>query len=150
MTEINKVNIALENIKSSGLKYTKKREELLKCLNQENHYVSAKEVHQMMKKTFPNISLDTIYRNLQEGEELGVLERVDFKGKRHYRINCELGVVVPHHHHHFICTGCGEIQEIDFCPIEEMVQSLGAVKVEGHQVEIFGKCEKCVEENKKN
>ena len=67
-----KTNIeqALETMKASGLKYTKKRELLMSYLIKRNRYVSAREVYEFMNETFKGVSYDTVYRNLHDFERL--------------------------------------------------------------------------------
>ena len=71
-----KTNIeqALETMKASGLKYTKKRELLMSYLIKRNRYVSAREVYEFMNETFKGVSYDTVYRNLHDFERLELLE----------------------------------------------------------------------------
>ncbi|MDR2832456.1 MAG: transcriptional repressor [Streptococcaceae bacterium] len=138
--DISAVSIALDIMKQNGLKYTKKREEILDYLSKENRYLSAKELQIHLKKDFPGISFDTIYRNLNDFERLELLEKIELDGEMRYRISCRSN----HHHHHFICNLCGKTREIDYCPMEEIYQQLGQVEVEGHRFEIFGKCESCI------
>jgi len=140
MADYTQVQVALEKMKQSGLKYTKKREEILTILDKENRYLSARDLQQELIKDFPGISFDTIYRNLNDFERLDLLEKTELEGEMRYRIACQ---TTGHHHHHFICNVCGFTKEIDYCPMSEVLEQLGDVEIEGHRFEIFGKCQNC-------
>lgn len=79
-----KTNIeqALETMKASGLKYTKKRELLMSYLIKRNRYVSAREVYEFMNETFKGVSYDTVYRNLHDFERLELLEKTELNGEQ--------------------------------------------------------------------
>jgi len=53
-----------------------------------------------MKASFPQLSVDTVYRNLTLLHELDILEATELNGERLYRMVC----AGDDHHHHLICT----------------------------------------------
>lgn len=134
---------ALEMLKNSGKKHTKNREEMIRYLAKENRYLSAKEVYAFLAKENPGVSYDTIYRNLKDFSEIGILEETDLNAEKHFRFHC----VVPgsnHHHHHFICTTCGATKELNLCPMDYFQDQLPNCLIESHRFEIFGQCERCL------
>ena len=58
------VEEALEILKEAGYKHTNKRQRLVEILNDANRYLSAKQVQELIAPEFPQLSYDTIYRNL--------------------------------------------------------------------------------------
>ena len=84
------VQKALAVTKENGLKYTKKRESLIRFLADKNRYVSAREVHEYMNELFPGLSHDTVYRNLHDFSELGIFEETDFNAEMKFRLHCSL------------------------------------------------------------
>lgn len=139
-----KTNIeqALETMKASGLKYTKKRELLMSYLIKRNRYVSAREVYEFMNETFKGVSYDTVYRNLHDFERLELLEKTELNGEQKFRFRCCQEV---EHHHHFICTVCGKTKEIHMCPMNFFEEQLKGCSIEGHRFEILGRCADCCE-----
>lgn len=136
---------ALQMLKSSGKKHTKNREEMIGYLAKENRYLSAKEIYAFLAKENPGVSYDTIYRNLKDFSEIGILEETDLNAEKHFRFHC----VVPgsnHHHHHFICTTCGATKELTLCPMDYFQDQLPNCLIESHRFEIFGQCERCLVE----
>lgn len=118
---------------------TDKRESLLRILSEEERYMAAKEVYQLMREEYPSISLDTIYRNLKTFTELNILEEVDYDNESIYRFCCDN----HHHHHHFICENCGRTRELE-CPVNYFQSQIPGYEVRDHRFEVFGLCEDCV------
>ncbi|MGL5686479.1 MAG: Fur family transcriptional regulator, partial [Vagococcus fluvialis] len=78
---------AIEIIKDNGYKYTKKREEILTFLIQENRYIGAIEVFDYMNEKHQGISYDTIYRNLRDFTSMGLLEETELMGEKKFRFH---------------------------------------------------------------
>ncbi len=132
----------MDRLKTCGLKITPQRQEILRCFATGGMHCSAEEIHRRVRRRFPNISLDTVYRNLNTLKELGILEALNFEdGKVRYELARENA-----HHHHLVCLKCGMSQELDFCPLKHMDSALLAekkFKVERHSFEIYGYCSGC-------
>lgn len=132
----------IEKLKNQGYRITPQRQEILKCFKSGGKHYSAEEVHLKVRRRFPNISLDTVYRNLNTLRELGILAALNFEdGKSRYELARE-----SMHHHHLICLNCGGSQELDFCPLKYIDSTLlrdRDFKVERHSFEIYGYCSSC-------
>lgn len=135
------VDVALSILKAKGYKYTGKREEMVRIFAREKRYLSAKDMLESMQIDYPNLSFDTIYRNLSLFEDLEILETTQLEGERIYRLSCE----TDHHHHHLICTKCGKTQQIDLCPMDAILGEPKGFKITGHKFEIYGNCLECEE-----
>lgn len=138
---MNEVENAIGILKDNGYKYTDKRERILSYFNQENRYITAKEVQQTLKVKYPNISYDTIYRNLYTFVELDIVEETELNGEKLFRLNCSHSG----HHHHFICTVCGKTKRIEMCPMNFFEDQLNGCQINSHRFEIFGQCEHCLQ-----
>lgn len=132
---------ALQILKDKGYKYTGRREAMLRIFDREKRYLSAKEMLEYMQGDYPDLSFDTIYRNLSLFEELHLLEYTDLGGERKFRIRCG----TTDHHHHLICLTCGKTKQIHTCPME-LVLPAGVQEefvVTDHKFEIYGYCMAC-------
>lgn len=130
---------AWEKLKDHGYKKTDKRELILNMFEETDKYLTARDLLNVLKKDFPGMSFDTIYRNLATFVDLGILEETELNGERNFRMQCES----DHHHHHFICMDCGNVKEIQVCPMEMMSEKLPDCTIESHKFEIYGKCSDC-------
>ena len=54
----------IERLKKCGYRITPQRQEIFDCFKSGGSHYSAEEVHRKVRGSFPNISLDTVYRNL--------------------------------------------------------------------------------------
>jgi len=133
------INRAWEILKKEGFKKTDKREQILDIFSQTTKYITPRDILDVMMAEHPGMSYDTIYRNLSTFVELGILEETELTGEKHFRMHCE----TDHHHHHFICTSCGNIKEINICPMELLQNSIPGYQIENHKFEIYGNCPHC-------
>lgn len=140
-----------EQFRKNGYKITPQRQEILKAFmgNNDNHPLSAEEIHRKVVESYPNIGIDTIYRNLIVFLDLGIINKLNFReGKSRYELNS------GKHHHHLVCLKCGITEEIDYCPFKtldwEKIEEEKKFDIKKHSFELFGYCELCREkrENK--
>ncbi|MFB1051201.1 Fur family transcriptional regulator [Paraliobacillus sp. JSM ZJ581] len=136
-----RVEEALSLLKEKGYKYTDKRQVILSFFNQENRYLTAKDLLKHMEPNFEGISFDTIYRNLHLFDQLEILESTELNGEKHFRMRCD-----HHHHHHFICKNCGITKEIHQCPMDDIEDELKGFMIDDHKFEIYGMCPNCQEQ----
>ena len=92
--------------RAAGLKITPQRVAVYNLLRKSKTHPSAEMVFQMVKKTIPNISLDTVNRTLLTLSEIGAAFIVEGSGDaKRFDGNLEA-------HQHFKCVRCKRI--IDF------------------------------------
>jgi Fe2+ or Zn2+ uptake regulation protein len=92
--------------RQKGLKITPQRVAVFKVLVESNEHPSAEVVFRQVRKTFPNISLDTVNRTLLMLNEIGAAFVVEGSGSpKRFDGNLQ-------NHHHFMCVECRRI--IDF------------------------------------
>lgn len=137
-----KIDLAMQLMKDQGFKYTKRRVDILTFLAKEDRYVGALEVFEWMNQQYQGMSYDTVYRNLRDFSQLGILEETELNGEKKYRFHCDT-CLHQHHHHHFICTECGATRELNLCPMDFFKEQLPGCIIESHRFEILGKCDKC-------
>ena len=100
---------------------------------------TADMVYQSIREELPNISLGTVYRNLRflvdQGDALS-LKLGD--GREHFD-----GHVEPHYH--FICTKCGDVEDIfmDELNICEQASKHCSGEIHGHCTYFYGLCNNC-------
>ncbi len=130
----------LHKLKRAGLKFTGKRQEAVDLfVRNKDKFLSAKEVYESVKVTFPSVSYDTIYRTLATLLEQNIIEHMEFSDDAaKYRLKCH-----EEHHHHLVCIGCGSTFPIDDCPMDNLLNKIDHFKVLNHRFEIYGYCAAC-------
>lgn len=92
------------------MRNTKQRSLVLDVVNHSYNHPTAYQVHQKCIKVLPNISLGTVYRNLNTLVELGNIQSLEVSGHM-VRYDKILS------HDHFVCLKCGNIIDLDKCDI---------------------------------
>jgi Fur family peroxide stress response transcriptional regulator len=107
------------------------------CGNREHPTVEA--VWRGVRTTLPDVSLDSVYRILDELSETGVIRRLD--GAKVIRYDADTG-----QHEHFICSLCGRIHDFA-CPqpesAAERCREFG--RVDSMELIVRGVCRLCLE-----
>lgn len=125
-------------------KYSRQRELILKTLDQNRIHPSADTVYEMIKKKIPNISLATVYRNLNLLAEKGIIRRLEGVDGI-YRYDAYID-----EHHHFVCKQCGNIYDIPGDAIPEIANAVTektGLTVESCDITLKGTCNKCITKN---
>ena len=129
-------------LNESNLKATFQRIQLLESIEDHGH-MSIEEIYNEVVRTYPSLSLATVYKNIIVMVENGVLTEVSIEGKKpKYELSKE-------DHIHLICTECGEVE--DKPRMQDADISLNALAKSGHfkltkqQINLYGVCENCQE-----
>ena len=128
------------------LKYSRQRESIKNYLATTKEHPTADTVYLQMKKEFPNISLGTVYRNLNLLTEIGEAIKIPTaNGGDRFD-----GRVEPHNH--FLCTKCGRLLdlELDMKNIEEVNQMAGTNFdgiIQSSSILFYGECGDCIKKS---
>ena len=121
-------------------KRSKQRDCILSYLMSVRSHPTAHQIYQEVQKEIPNISLGTVYRNLNLLAAEGTIIRVSCgDGMDHFDAD-----VRPHNH--FICRSCGCVLDLEMDGIEHINTIAGAGfsgRIEGHVTYFYGQCPKC-------
>lgn len=134
-------------LKNLDLKSTPKRLAILDILSREPTYLSPEEVRGRLKERFATIGLPTVYRNLEELANGGVIVKVIHPDRKLYYFLCHN----KEHHHHFVCTSCRKVDDLNFCGVHEIEREVSKTlngTVSSHIMQVFGVCGSCTVGNK--
>lgn len=123
------------------LKYSRQRESIKTCLMSRYDHPTADELYMSIRNEFPNISLGTVYRNLNLLVELGEIRKLNYgDGPDHFDAD-----VAPHYH--FVCKGCAAVLDLPMEPLqavnETAAECLGC-RVDSHDILFTGICPDCL------
>ncbi len=118
---------------------TRQLEAVWEAIKDEASHPTADQIYEKVRSVMPNISLGTVYRNLQklvtEGRlqvlTLGRTQRFDPTLKRH---------------EHFICEKCSRVYDVFVNPKDEILSSSlphEGFTVTSHQLSLYGTCREC-------
>lgn len=121
---------------------TWQREAVRAALAEARGFVSAQQLHQRLREQGSTIGLATVYRALSGLSETGEADSLQSpEGENLFR-SCAM----EGHHHHLICRNCGRTVEISATEVErwaERVASQHGFRDAGHELEMFGLCDRC-------
>ena len=127
-----------ERLEDTGYRLTAPRRAVLDAISGINRPFTIEELNERL----PNIGRATVFRTIKLLQELEIVCRVPLEdgGVRYERSRSGA------HHHHLICSPCGSVTEfIDpalDAAIEQNAASAGFA-IEGHSVELYGRCAPC-------
>ena len=119
-------------------RYSKKREAILTAIRSSDAHPSAEWIYHTLKSTHPDLSLGTVYRNLQQMAREGRLTELDGPVTRFD--------AVTRPHTHFRCRACGAVLDLETVPYDERLDRLAAAQgcvVTGHTLIFTGHCPRC-------
>lgn len=121
---------------------SKKRDAILARMKSTTCHPTADWLYRELKPEYPDLSLGTVYRNLNQLCEEGYALRIGVvNGQERFD-----GCTKPHAH--FICEGCGCVLDLPDSPpaegyIETLRQELG-LQVNGYEFKLHGLCRDCL------
>ncbi|HET7591034.1 MAG TPA: transcriptional repressor [Solirubrobacterales bacterium] len=134
---------ARARLQAAGYRRGGARTAVVAALSRHGCAVTALDLEEELRRRKPAPARASIYRALEQLEQLGLLRRLEVtRGVAGYeRIEPD-----GEHHHHAICSECGRM-----IPFEDASLERAIVKVSGrmgfdaaeHEVTIRGRCERC-------
>ncbi len=122
------------------LKYSRQREAIKEFLLSRTDHPTADVVYENVRQEFPNISLGTVYRNLNLLVEIESVAKISLKD------GVDRFDAKTNPHYHFVCNDCGCVSDL---PIklsidlnDEIAQTIGA-SVTSHEINFYGLCKDC-------
>ncbi len=124
------------------LKHSRQRDSIMRCLMARHDHPTADTIYTSLREEFPNISLGTVYRNLNLLADLGEIRR----------LSCDNGPerfdADTRPHYHFICRQCGQVRDLPMEVSGQMnaeAQNHCGGRIDSHITYFYGVCEDCLE-----
>ncbi|MFH1667477.1 MAG: Fur family transcriptional regulator [Candidatus Komeilibacteria bacterium] len=124
-----------------GKRLTRPKQIVIDYLSSKRQHITAEQLYNSLKKDKHSIGLATVYRNLNELSEMGLVQRISYAGQPVFYEYCH------EPHTHFYCEQCHSIHDIQVPD-----NSIDNLKYwQGHyikekKIELRGICERCLKE----
>jgi len=119
---------------------SRQRDRIFEMLRETRDHPTARSIYQRVRRQFPDLSLGTVYRNLEVLVKQGLVNRLDFGGTFD---RFEARILA---HHHFVCEQCGAVSDLDI-PVDQaltrrlrVATGLDATR---HEIRLYGVCKAC-------
>lgn len=135
-----KLQIAIETLKKSGVRITPQRHAVLEFLLTSMTHPTADDIYKALEEKFPNMSVATVYNNLRILREIGLVRELTY-GDDSSRFDSNMN-----DHYHIICEECGKIVDFHYPTLDEiesLAEKVSGFNISHHRMELYGKCEDC-------
>jgi Fur family transcriptional regulator, peroxide stress response regulator len=102
----NKVEEALDKLKTTGVRMTPQRHAILSFLMDVHIHPTVDEIYKSLESRFPHMSVATVYNNLKLFLEAGLVRELAY-GDGASRFDADM-----HDHYHAICDQCGTMSYV--------------------------------------
>jgi Fe2+ or Zn2+ uptake regulation protein len=135
---------ATAHLARAGQRLTQTRASIVELLATSERPLTMPEIRELR----PDLAQSSLYRNLVELEQAGVVRRVVTHDEF---ARYELGEDLSGHHHHLVCSRCGVVEDVPASPgLERSVAAAmaGAAEATGfridhHRLDLIGICRRC-------
>ena len=138
--DFSSVESVLAVLRSRGGRVTSSRRILLQVLFEADGHMSAEALAAAVQERAPDVHISTIYRNLEDLEDLGVISHSHLgHGPSSY-------LLASHAHAHFICAECGAMIEAPdelFRGLARTAKTKLGFSIDPHHFAILGRCRDC-------
>lgn len=121
-------------------KYSRQRELIYKTVMENRVHPTAEFVYNYLKKDNPQLSLGTVYRNLQQLSDNGEISRLSIPNQPD-RFD---GIIEEHYH--AVCEKCGKIYDIhinEMLEVDRLVAEKTGLDITGHEIIFKTICPMC-------
>ena len=132
---------AMQALKESGHRLTPQRMMVLSAVRQAGGHLTAAEILEQVRETYPYIDVSTVYRTLAVLKEMRLVSETDMGGGE-----ASYEWLEQQRHHHLICRTCDGVTVLD----HKYLENLGAEILDDYgfgadidHFAIFGLCRAC-------
>ncbi len=125
-------------------KRSRQREKILSILKATKTHPTASWVYDELKKEFNNLSMGTVYRNINILIDQKLVKKIE-AGSSFDRFDANTDT-----HYHFVCRECGAIDDLEVEVIDDLnekVRKATGYEVEDHRLDFYGSCPGCAVNN---
>ena len=119
---------------------TPQRRIVLEELRKLKSHPTATELYAIVRRRIEEISLGTVYRNLELLTRMGLIQKLEL-GSSEARFDGDTSK-----HHHVQCVQCGRVDDLHGLPDDLLLgvpEKLNNYKILGHRLVFYGVCSRC-------
>ncbi|MGF7048362.1 Fur family peroxide stress response transcriptional regulator [Paenibacillus sp. DS2015] len=135
-----RVQHALEQLKTTGVRITPQRHAILDYLMESMTHPTADEIYRALEPKFPSMSVATVYNNLKMFMESGMVRELTY-GDDSSRFDANVT-----EHYHVVCEKCGKIEDFMYPSLDDVeheAELATGFSVKGLRMELYGICQAC-------
>ncbi|MDO4458670.1 MAG: transcriptional repressor [Clostridia bacterium] len=117
---------------------TKQGEKLLMVMNNSTRHMTAEEIFMLCKENDIKISFASVYRNLTNLLDEGLIRKVSIPGEP------DRFDKTPTPHDHIFCSVCHNVADIDLGDMTTMLESKVGKHIDGYDLSIKYVCPECI------
>jgi Fur family ferric uptake transcriptional regulator len=128
-------------LRQAGQKVTPQRLLILSCVRHAGHHITAGEVLDRVRASYPFIDASTVYRTLTSARELRLVSDTRIGGA-----DTEFEWIGGDKHHHLVCRVCGSKTELPDHYLDSVATALmqdAEFEADLDHFAIFGVCKDC-------
>ena len=115
---------------------TKYGTKILEIVSASRSHMTAEEIFDTLRRTYPAVVLATVYNNLNRLLQEGLIRKVSVEGMpdRYDRIQ---------RHDHLVCKGCGRLLDIDLGDLTAQLEQKAGISILSYDLKLMYLCENC-------
>lgn len=121
-------------------RFSKKRQAIYDCLLSTKSHPTADWIYQQLHPVYPDLSLGTVYRNLSQLKEAGMIQSVGVVNGQE-RFDADVSS-----HPHLVCTDCGSVVDLHLSLPERLMadaSNQSGFHIMGVSLRLQGICPDC-------
>ena len=122
---------------------TKYGRAILNIVENSRSHLTAEQIFQALRRSFPTVALATVYNNLNRLWAEGRVRKLSVEGMpdRYDRIA---------RHDHLVCRGCGKLADIDLADLTELLLQQAGVPILSYDLKLICLCAACRRKAERN
>lgn len=122
---------------------TKYGRAILNIVENSRSHLTAEQIFQALRRSFPTVALATVYNNLNRLWAEGRVRKLSVEGMpdRYDRIA---------RHDHLVCRGCGKLADIDLADLTELLLQQAGVPILSYDLKLIYLCDACRRKAERN
>jgi len=115
---------------------TKYSKEIFQIIEQSRDHMTAEEIFEKLRETYPTVVRATVYNNLNRLWATGVIRKVVLEGQpdRYDRME---------RHDHLICKQCGKLSDVTLTDLTQQLEAQLGVPILSYDLKLVYLCQAC-------